>query len=281
MNTVTIPRHPLRNKAGHQVRFDIQDWGEAATYDFLKAHRHSFCEILVFEKGKAQHDIDFSLFSAGPKQVHFVASDSVHLLVREADSKGYSILFTPDYFDSDLLAALPFTTTTPFLKLSNVDFKTFRDTVLLIRKEIDNQGLLSEKIVHNLACSLMLLLARLSSQQAVQLQSSQSEYIQQFKRLIKEHYKQHYKVEQYAELLHISAKHLIACCKSDTGKTPLKHIHEQVTGEAKRLFYYTRMTVKEVAYALNFDTPAGFSKYFKSVTGHSPSVYRREERMYL
>ena len=83
-------------------------------------------------------------------------------------------------------------------------------------------------------------------------------------------------VNDYAERLHISPKHLIDLCKKNTGKTPLQLIKEYTVAEAKRLLYNTGLTIKEVAYELNFDDPANFSKYFKSVCGYSPANYRRE-----
>jgi AraC-like DNA-binding protein len=43
--------------------------------------------------------------------------------------------------------------------------------------------------------------------------------------------------------------------------------------EAKRLLR-TGMSVKESAYALNFDDPGHFSKFFKNKTGESPSDFQ-------
>jgi AraC family transcriptional activator of pobA len=277
MNKKKIPQHPLLNKSGQKVRFDIQDWENASSYDFLKAHRHSFHEVLIFEKGKAQHDIDFATFEGKAGHIHFVASENVHLLVREENSKGFSILFTDDYFSKDIIEQLPFYSPQPVIQLDKTSFKSFLQLVNLVKMEFNNTSSLSEKLIHSYSYALMLLLLK-SNPNDFQVGNNQTEYIQQFKKLIKENYKQHYTVEKYAELISISPKHLIELCKTQTGKTPLKLIQEHVISEAKRLFYHTKMTVKEVAYELNFDTPASFSKYFKSATGHSPSIYRKEDK---
>jgi len=277
MNRQKIPQHPLLNKSGQKVRFDIQDWGNASSYDFLKAHRHSFHEVLVFEKGKAQHDIDFTTYAGKTGQIHFVASDNVHLLIREENSKGFSILFTDDYFSDDIIGQLPFYSSNPFIQLDNRSFKTFLELATLLRTEIDNSSALSERLINAYANTLMLLLLK-SNSKDFQIANNQSEHILHFKKFIKEKYKQHLTVGQYAELICISSKHLIELCKTQTGKTPMKLIQEHVISEAKRLFYHTKMTVKEVAYELNFDTPASFSKYFKSATGHAPAIYRKSER---
>ncbi len=279
MNKQKISQHPLLNKSGQKVRFDIQDWGNVSTYDFLKAHRHFFHEILVFEKGKAQHDIDFKTFEGKKGQIHFVHSDNVHLLVRAENSQGFSILFTADYFNGEIIEQLPFYSTKPFRQLDKPTFKTFLQLVKLIREETDGQSVVSDKLIYCYANSLMLLLLKNTADSTgCQKSNYQTEYIQTFRKLIKENFKQHFTVEKYAELTGISPKHLIDLCKTQTGKTPLKLIQEHIIIEAKRLFYYTKKTIKEVAYELHFDTPASFSKYFKSATGHAPSIYRKKGR---
>ncbi len=44
--------------------------------------------------------------------------------------------------------------------------------------------------------------------------------------------------------------------------------------EAKRLMRFTDKQNQEIAHELGFNEPAHFSKFFKKMTGHSPSRYR-------
>jgi AraC-like DNA-binding protein len=92
--------------------------------------------------------------------------------------------------------------------------------------------------------------------------------------LVQRHYADHKRVEDYADLLHISPKHLIAVCKEYTGNTPLNIIRDHLIAEIKKLLYHTDLSVKEIAYRLNFDEPGNFSKYFRSATGFTPLEYR-------
>lgn len=279
MNKQKIPQYPLVNQSGQKVRFDIQEWGNVSTYDFVKAHRHSFHEILVFEKGEALHDIDFQTFEGKKGQIHFVHSDNVHHLVRAKNSQGFSILFTADYFSGEIIEQLPFYSVKPFMQLDKSTFKTFLQLVKFIRKEMDARSAVSEKLIGSYANSMMLLLLKDTADSGNRQASNyQATYVQTFKKLVKENFNQRLTVEKYAELIGISPKHLIELCKTHTGKTPLKLIQEHTIVEAKRLFYYTQKTVKEVAYELQFDSPASFSKYFKSVTGQAPSLYRKKDR---
>lgn len=277
MNSQRIPQHPLLSKSGQAVRFDIRDWGQWSAYDHQLPHRHSFHEILFFTAGNASHEIDFATYQGTAGQIHFVASDNVHLLSREQNCQGFSILFSVDYFSEALIGQLPFYSARPFVQPEEQTFRTIIGLVDLIRVERVTSSIVSNQLVHAYAEAMILLLVKsMINLEEPKGASHSTEYILTFRKLIKENYKQHFTVEKYAELICISPKHLTELCKTETGKTPLKLIREQVISEAKRLFYHTKMSVKEVAYSLNFETPAGFSKYFKAATGHAPSFYKRE-----
>lgn len=274
-----IAQYPLVDEHGNHVQFLLEDWGEMHefSYDHLKAHRHDFYEILFFEKGKAKHDIDFTSHLASGGNIHFVAPDNVHLLLREKHSQGFSIQFAHGFFPYDLIKKLPFNAPQPVIKIGTGDLKKLLFITNQIRIEVKEKRDFSEKLVYSYFQSLLYLLIRSSKQDTrVQKSKSQTSYIDNFRSLIRAHFTAHYSVEQYASLLCISTKHLIEICKEHTGKTPLKLIQEIVVSEAKRQLFHTDKSIKEVAYALGFDDPSNFSKYFKSSCGFSPLSYRQE-----
>jgi len=275
--SINIPQHPLRNKAGEAVAFDWLTWGTVHNYDFLKAHRHQFHEIFFFESGVARHDIDFQTYDALPGAIHFVASDNVHLVLREPGSTGFSLMFTTDYFSDELIAQLPFSKSSPVLQLETEDFQTVNALAQSIRREHESGAPLSDKIVKSLMEALMLQLVRIYQQKThLPPASGLPEHLQTFRQLVREQYREHVSVEAYADTMGITAKHLIDLCKKHLGKTPLKFIQEYTVCEAKRLLFHTNSSIKEIAYALNFDDPANFSKYFKANTGYTPATYRKD-----
>jgi AraC family transcriptional regulator, transcriptional activator of pobA len=273
-----IPQFALVNSLGKAVDFDLQVWGSAENYDFLKAHRHNFYEVLVFEKGTAQHDIDFATHPAKRGTLHFVAPDNVHLLVRSPQSAGLSLMFAPDFIDESLLSQLPFNTPQPVLALPPAEFKEAQAIIKHIQAEYVSPGVLSGKIIRSLTEVLLLRLLRIYCSVQPTQPAEPSTHLQRFKQLAAEHYTQHLPVEAYAAKLGISAKHLIDICKKQTGKTPLRHISAHVVSEARRLLFHTPLSVKEIAYKLGFESPAHFSKYFKLHAGYSPAAYREGKR---
>ena len=81
------------------------------------------------------------------------------------------------------------------------------------------------------------------------------------------------KVKEYAEALNLTEKTLNEIVKKHTGESTSNIIYKQIIMEAKRLLN-TGISIKETAYALNFDDPGHFSKFFKTKTNISPSEFQ-------
>jgi AraC-like DNA-binding protein len=56
---------------------------------------------------------------------------------------------------------------------------------------------------------------------------------------------------------------------------PLRIIQDRIISEAKKLFYYTDKSAKEIAYELGFEDSAHFSRFFKNVTGQNISEFKK------
>lgn len=272
--TTIIPQHDLYNNNGKAMLFHLQEWGGADGYNTHHVHRHKFHEILFFRTGGGVHDIDYTAHAIVPGAIHFVASDNVHLLARSKSTQGCSLMFVTALFPAELLQQLPFNSNLPVLHADEVTLAPVIAMLHIIANEILQEYPGYEQVARMQIHTLLLLLARLGSGRNIGNKQMYTPHVTAFLELIKKHYKAHYTVEHYAEMLHVSAKHLIEVCKKQTGSTPLQLIRQLVTTEAKRLLYHTGMPVKEVAYQLNFDDPAAFSKYFKAVCGYGPAAFR-------
>ncbi len=274
--TQLIPQHILVNSDGKNVAINYEEWGTDNGYNGQHAHRHNFYEILFFLTGDAIHDIDFTTWKARQGAVHFVAPENVHILLRDKKALGCSLMFMHEVFPEELLSRLPFSHPKPTLQLTEKQMNKVSMMLEMIRDEISEYSERSNQFVRMQMQALLHYLSGIHASTTTDVQSTLAPIILTFRQAIQQHYKEHLNVNDYADRLHISPKHLIDLCKKHTGKTPLQLIREYTVAEAKRLLYNTGLTVKEVAYELNFDDPANFSKYFKSVCGYSPANYRRE-----
>ncbi|MBN0987657.1 helix-turn-helix domain-containing protein [Amphritea sp. RP18W] len=103
-------------------------------------------------------------------------------------------------------------------------------------------------------------------------------YYRQFQNMIGYSVAEKRPVSDYAAELRISATHLNRVCRAVAGKSALKVIHDRLISEAKVNLAYTFQSVSEVAYKLGFDDTSYFSRFFKSHTGVSPSVFKARVR---
>lgn len=97
-----------------------------------------------------------------------------------------------------------------------------------------------------------------------------------FKQHLEEKFKELKTVQQYAELMGITPKHLTEVIKEETGMTALQVIHERLLLEAQYLLRHSHLTVKECAYELGFDNISYFNRFFKQHLGQSPLNYRNK-----
>ncbi len=83
----------------------------------------------------------------------------------------------------------------------------------------------------------------------------------------------------YANLLNVHPNHLNAVIKGISGKTALQHIHSHLIHHAKSYLTQTNLSIKEIAYQLQFDAPNNFNNFFKKHTQTTPGAYRKNARL--
>jgi len=98
--------------------------------------------------------------------------------------------------------------------------------------------------------------------------------IRDFSRLIEQNYLKQKQLGFYTEELKVSSSYLSERCKRYTGKSMQQLLLDRIILEARRLLKYSALTVKEIAFELDYDDPSYFSRLYKSKTGESPLSYR-------
>ena len=81
-------------------------------------------------------------------------------------------------------------------------------------------------------------------------------------------------VKYFADKIHLSPNYFGDMIKKDTGKTPQEHIQEKIIELAKERIIGTDNTVSEISYALGFQYPQHFVRFFKRHVGYTPREYR-------
>jgi AraC family transcriptional activator of pobA len=100
--------------------------------------------------------------------------------------------------------------------------------------------------------------------------------VARFSEQVEKRFRSNQTVAQYAAAMHVSESRLRNACLALAGQSPIQLIHARVLLEAKRQLHYTDSSISEIAYALGFDDPAYFTRFFSRRTGLSPRAFRQK-----
>jgi len=104
----------------------------------------------------------------------------------------------------------------------------------------------------------------------------QGDYVfRQFLQMLQEN-KQEREVQYFAERIGLTPKYLSEVCKQRSGKSASEWIAEITMTEITRMLTTTNMSIKEIAYRMNFPNSSFFCQYVKKHSGLSPIKLRRK-----
>lgn len=104
--------------------------------------------------------------------------------------------------------------------------------------------------------------------------SRRANYVREFMQLVHQNFRTERGVAFYASKLFITPKYLSQIIKESTGRSAAEWIDQYVIIEAKNLLRFSGKNVQQVAYELNFPNQSSFGKYFKNLTGMSPTKFQ-------
>lgn len=107
------------------------------------------------------------------------------------------------------------------------------------------------------------------------MSSRRLSYVHDFGRLVQKYYRKERSVAFYASKLFISPKYLSLLVKEATGRSAAAWIDEYVIMEAKNMLRFSGRNIQQITYDLNFPNQSAFGKYFKHLTGMSPTQYQK------
>lgn len=105
---------------------------------------------------------------------------------------------------------------------------------------------------------------------------AESHLLHRFETLLETHFRDHWRVADYARALAVTPTHLSRVVRAATGEPASRLVDARVVREARRQLAFTHLSVTTIAYALGFVDPALFSRVFARVAGCSPRAFRQQ-----
>jgi AraC family transcriptional activator of pobA len=241
--------------------------------------------IILIESGEGIYHADFTSFKfCGPKLLFATPMQTI-FLKHQKEVKYTLLRFHSDFYcieahrEEVACNGLLFNNIyiEPSVSLTKEQYIEFYQLIDQIKNEFKDEAF-SEMI---LKAYLQVLLAKCSSiklktLENVDINSTKDDKMEQFKVLLDKHYLSLHKPNDYAELLKISPNGLSKKAIKYFGKTPSQLIQDRLILEAKKLLHLTTLSIKEIAYQLQFSDEYYFSRFFKKCTKLSPQTFRNK-----
>lgn len=251
-----------------------------------KIHAHEFTELVVIQTGRVVHVTE--------EEEYPVEAGDV-FVIHEGDAHGYRdgqnlILLNVMYNSRRLLGPADAVRKIPGyhamfciepkfrkrhgprarLRLQPRELKKTLDWIAAIREELETKNPGYEL----LATALFLQLVGFLSRRYSRISTPQTHgplRLGEVISFLEEHYHQPIRLEQLAEMAHMSPRHLLRTFREATGLTPIEYLLRKRIQKATHLLQTEDMNVTEAAFAVGFADSNYFSRQFRKITGQRPT----------
>jgi AraC family transcriptional activator of pobA len=248
----------------------------------LKTPRRLVKYVLIWcSSGTATLVADENEFELKANTVITITSGQVHYIKRSKAARGFVLEFTYAFFCKDdkdielifhnsLFCHFAMNEVIPLGKtqLVGLELKQIEKEL----KEKPYQYLIS---VHSMIKLILVEINRSKIRQGGEIYKPDALFLK-FLDTVIANFSKNLPVRQIAAALGTTEPKLNELSKLHTGRTAQSVIHGLIASEAKRLFIYEKLSVKEVAYQLGFNDPFYFSNFFKKQTKESPKLYKEK-----
>ena len=269
----------LKKLPSEHTMIDIQSL-EKATH--LQKSRRIRKYVLVWcSSGTVTLIVDENEFELKANSVITITSGQFHYIKKSKSARGYVLEFTYDFFCKDdndielvfhnsLFCHFAMNEVTALGKGQLVAYQLKQ-----IEKELQQKPYQYLISVHSMLELVLIEINRAKIRQGGEIYKPDALFLK-FLEAIIANFKNNPSLREIAASLQTTEAKLNELSKLHTGRTAQNVIHGLIASEAKRLFMYEKLSVKEAAYQLGFNDPFYFSNFFKKQTKESPKLYKEK-----
>lgn len=259
----------------------IKDRADNSGTVMTDPHSHNYYCLSILYEGKIPHfaDLDNSLTSA--PALLLLNTDQVHIHTDLGNSKVISMAFSSNFIHGQNKKLGDYIETVfsqTQIELSDKELEGLDRYIQLIILENDKGYHKDLEIIKCLLNVVLIQCAKLADRPTKKIYDKNNVFTN-FKNVLKKHYRSNHQVKFYADELNITTEVLTQVVKNASNRTPKQMINEHLLTEAKRLLYWSDITVREVAWELGFETDGYFNRFFKKFEGITPKEFQRVLRL--
>jgi len=254
--------------------------GETMSYPVRKQH----AQIVWVTRGSGYFTIDLEKFRMTDNSIYMIPPGRCHQFMPAGDLSGHVLAFNCDFLN--LAIDSP---GRPFFKEISDDLMRvkmlslqgdnpiLRNIFVEISREFETHLMLRLEILSGLFKIFLVYVKRLAT--TIRQEEASSHKMRLFNNFfakLDKQFKTMKQVAEYASELSVSPSYLTVVVKKVSGYSASYHIQQRMVQEAKRLAMYSDANMKMVAYALGFEDPSHFSKFFKNAAGLNFSEFKKK-----
>ncbi|GAB5527681.1 MAG: helix-turn-helix transcriptional regulator [Roseivirga sp.] len=247
-------------------------------------HRHDFYLVVFFTSGYGTHEIDFVHHEVKPGCCYALNPGQIHHWQLSEEADGFVFFHSADFSQTANLAGGGFRPETFSFFYSRQNSSEIRLDVAqqsLVKPWFEvliaeSKGNASRKLSKQHALITLIYIELQRAYDPVGVKVSENGYgslLRNFELMVDRYFKEIKSPAQYAELLHITPKHLNRVSNEILGKTATQVITDRVILEAKRLLASRAYSVSQIADELGYEDYSYFSRLFKKHQGVSPREF--------
>jgi len=256
----------------------LQNNGKGSTGIPVRCNHYVF--ILTLKGGSVRH-INQHDYKVGSHAIQLLVPGVIHSFEdTEPNSKFLVLLFDKDFLPDDLDNLLAFHQEHhEYVDLDGLSFTRVLSLYEQINLEYKNKEDGYSEVATSLLIQLLYLLKRgkLAKPREL-LQNIGQQITSKFLCLIESHFQTRKTVQEYADILELSPKHLSETIKEILSKTALFFIHQRIIKEIQFLLIYSEMSIKQIASSLNFENSSELGRFFKRYEEISPRNYQLKHK---
>jgi AraC-like DNA-binding protein len=287
LNMKQIPVHALKDRTDIGLQLKRLNHPHKAASQGGKdpegVHRDDHYMFFVLKKGSGTIDIDFNEMILPEGSLYYVLPSQAHERIRHQNTDGWFVAVDTSLvpaecrsvFEGNLFLQQP-------VLLNETQLRQCHELLQLMfekYKEASGErfGLMT---LHSLLQSFIAIAAGCYyGSEGLEMKISRPAQISaEFRNLLTSELRTIKSPSDFALRMNISETYLSEALKKVTGFPASYWIHQEVTMEAKRLLYYSPLTVKEIAHDLGYADHSYFSRLFRKVTGQSANAFREQYR---
>jgi len=257
----------------------------------MAAHSHDFLEIIYFESGGGQYQLENRIWDVASGDLFLTAPYETHDARKLTTAQGWVILFTAASVNltglepSSYLRWISSPLFSPFTKKFGSENSHINIAESLrpqwsqrfqsLHEELNQKPFGYREMARSLLIQTLIDIARLTITRSNLFPTHAPPLLMEVFDFIEHHYKTTISLADLAKVTNLSPSYISASIRKLTGRTVLEWIRERRMVEARRLLLETDDDIVQIAELLGYQDVTYFIRQFRQFHRETPQVWRQ------